>query len=269
MTDMWNAKTYSQFLDLRTKPAKDLLFAIPETVNPTLVYDLGCGPGNSTILLKERWPKAEIVGLDSSTDMLIEARAKYPNLDFIQADLSTFSPTKKLDCIFANASLQWVHHHELLIPKLLSFLNPGGILAIQIPNNWHHPSHQMTIELLEKNEAWKSLLKELRYGRLDHPFYDHRQYYNILSQNGASHIQLWETEYVQEMLNHQAIFNWVQGTGLRPVLTKLEHVDQIAFETAYVNAIQSAYPLQSNGKVLFPFRRFFMLALHACSIDDL
>ncbi len=260
MTDIWNAKTYAKFLDLRTKPACDLLFAIPPSFKPQLVYDLGCGPGNSTILLKDPWPQAKIVGLDSSRDMLEEAKKDYPELEFLQADLSDFSPTQKLDCIFTNAALQWVGGHEILIPKLLSFLKPGGILAIQIPNNFHCPSHQVTVRLLETNPKWRPLLQSLRYGRLDAPFYSASAYYDILSEAKATPIQIWETEYMQEVGSHQGIFNWVQGTGLRPILTKMDQADQLEFEKAYVDAVSKEYPLQKNGKVLLPFRRLFMVA---------
>ena len=120
MTNAWNAKIYSQFLDLRTRPARDLLSAIPDSFQPKTVYDLGCGPGNSTILLKDRWPHAEIVGLDSSLDMLEEAKTSYPDINFIEGDIAHFSPREKIDCLFANASLQWLDEHEVLIPKLLT-----------------------------------------------------------------------------------------------------------------------------------------------------
>jgi trans-aconitate 2-methyltransferase len=119
MSDTWNAKTYSQFLTLRTRPARDLLAAIPDSFQPKTVYDLGCGPGNSTILLNQRWPCAKIIGLDSSPNMLQEAKNTYPKLNFIEGDIASFSPVQRADCLFANASLQWLDQHEILIPKLL------------------------------------------------------------------------------------------------------------------------------------------------------
>jgi trans-aconitate 2-methyltransferase len=261
MADIWDAKTYAKFLDLRTKPARDLLFAIPDSLAPKEVCDLGCGPGNSTILLKERWPHARVVGLDSSRDMLAEAEKNYPQLEFRAGDLAQFNPAKKMDCIFANAALQWVGHHEVLLPKLLSHLNPGGVLAVQIPNNFHCPSHQVTVDLLERHPKWRPLLQSLRYGRLDRPFYDVSWYYDVLTEAKATHIQIWETEYIQEVGNHQGIFNWVQGTGLRPILTQMDEADQQEFEKAYVEAVTIAYPTQKNGKVLLPFRRLFMIAM--------
>lgn len=259
MPDIWNAKTYGQFLDLRTRPARDLLFAIPNSFAPKTVYDLGCGPGNSTILLKDRWPHAEVIGIDSSIDMLKEAKADYPHIHFIEGNIADFAPKQKVDCIFANASLQWLSHHDTLIPKLFGFLNPGGVLAIQMPNNFHSPSHQTTIHLLKNNHAWQHFLKALRYGALTKPFYHLPSYYDLFTKVDAKQTSFWETEYFQELENHQAIFDWVKGTGLRPVLSKMSDQEQADFAKAYVKAITDSYPLQANGKILLPFKRLFMI----------
>lgn len=262
MTDIWHAKTYTKFLDLRTKPAQDLLFAIPKSFTPEIVYDLGCGPGNSTVLLKERWPDAKIIGLDSSLDMLQEAKETYPELEFIAGDIATFIPQEKPDCIFANASLQWVEGHQVLIPKLLNWLKPQGVLAIQMPNNFHYPSHQVTINLLKQHAHWHSLLHVLRYGQLTKPFYNAAYYYDLLTEAKARQVQLWETEYFQEMPDYQSIFDWVQGTGLRPILSKMECVDQDAFEKAYVVAVSKEYPRQKMVIFCFHTGVFSWLLLH-------
>ncbi|MDX1900827.1 MAG: methyltransferase domain-containing protein [Gammaproteobacteria bacterium] len=259
MTDSWHAQTYKQFLDLRTRPARDLLSAIPDSFHPKTVYDLGCGPGNSTILLKERWPDAQVVGLDSSMDMLEEAKACYPNIDFVKGDIAHFSVKEKIDCLFANASLQWLDQHETLIPKLFKLINPGGVFAIQMPNNFHSPSHQVTIRILESHPAWQLFLKNLRYGILTEPLYKLPWYYDLLTQSGAKTLQLWETTYYQEMSDYQGIFEWVKGTGLRPVLSAMDMENQHKFSDAYVKAIAKEYPLQTNNKILLPFRRIFIV----------
>ena len=261
MTDIWNAAIYSEFLEARTKVAKDLLFGISETFKPSIVYDLGCGPGNSTILLRERWPEATVIGIDSSEDMLQQAKNSYSDLHFIKDDLTYFNPEGEVDCIFANASLQWVSDHDTLIPKLLSFLTPGGVLAIQMPNNWHHPSHQTTINLLESHQQWQHLLSALRYGRLQKPFYDAARYYDILKKTDTEQVTIWQTDYIQVMKSHQAIFNWVRGTGLRPVLSKMSDLEKKKFEAAYVEAIEKAYPMQTDGKILLPYQRLFFIAI--------
>jgi trans-aconitate 2-methyltransferase len=259
MTDSWNAKTYIQFLELRTRPARDLLAAIPNDFQPKTVYDLGCGPGNSTILLKNRWPHAKVTGLDSSLNMLEAAKAAYPDIDFIQGDIARFSPNEKIDCLFANASLQWLGEHETLIPKLLQWLNSGGIFGIQMPNNFHSPSHQVIINILQNNTAWQPFLKNLRYGVLTEPLYQLPWYYDLLTKSGASALQIWETEYFQEMPDPQEIFDWIKGTALRPVLSAMDTDNQSKVASAYVKAIGKAYPIQKNNKILLPFRRIFMI----------
>ena len=259
MTDTWDAKLYGQFLDLRTRPARDLLSAIPTSFQPKIVYDLGCGPGNSTILLKERWPYAHVVGLDSSNDMLKKARSSYPDINFINVDIATFSPTEKIDCLFANASLQWLNEHEILFPRLLKWMNFGGMFGIQMPNNFHSPSHQVIIRLLQNKEAWQLYLKNLRYGIRTEPLYKLPWYYELLTKTGANSLQLWETEYFQEMSSYEDIFDWVKGTGLRPVISMMDMATQAQFAKAYVSAISKEYSLQSNDKILLPFRRMFMV----------
>lgn len=259
MTTSWDPKLYGQFLDLRTRPARDLLAGIPDSFQPKTVYDLGCGPGNSTILLKERWPNAKIMGIDSSPDMLKEAQNLYPAIEFTEGDIAHFSPPEKIDCLFANASLQWLDAHEALFPKLLGYINSGGAFGIQMPNNFHSPSHQVTIQILQDNPAWRSFLKNLRYGNLTEPLYKLSWYYDVLAKAGAHSLQLWETEYFQEMNNHSDIFEWVKGTGLRPVSSAMDKTNQEQFKNAYINSISQKYPLQNNGKVLLSYRRIFMV----------
>lgn len=199
MKDTWNANVYSEFLDLRTKPAEDLLNAIPSSFVPKIIYDLGCGPGNSTFLLKERFKDANITGIDSSANMVKMATAKYPDLHFRQMTIEEYSLAVnllgKVDLLFANASLQWVSHHEVLFPKLTAMLNPGGIIAIQMPNNFHAPTHQLIIRLLSKDQIWQPFLKKLIYGELTKPLYDPVSYYNILIKAGCEEVSSWETEY--------------------------------------------------------------------------
>ncbi len=259
MNNFWDAATYSQFIDLRTRPAMELLAVLPLTFQPQTIYDLGCGPGNSTILLKNRWPNAKIVGLDSSTSMLEKARSAYPTISFIESDISDFFPTEKIDLIFANASLQWADNHQELFPRLINFLNEDGALAIQMPNNFHAPSHQITLNILKENSDWEALLKILCYGKLKQPFYQVPYYYDLLAQSGLYNLQLWETEYFLEMADHQAIFHWVEGSALRPILSKMDTEEQARFTQIYIGQLRQEYPLQENRKVLFPFRRMFMV----------
>lgn len=255
----WNAETYSQFIDLRTRPAKDLLAAIPDTVQPNIIYDLGCGTGNSTILLKERWPTAKVYGLDSSDKMLQRARENYTSIQFLQSNIEEFNPEQKIDLIFSNAALHWLPKHDVIIPCIIQHLNVGGIFAAQIPNNFHMPSHQAIIQILQKNKAWEHLLNTLKYGELTSTRYQCSWYYDFLTQHGLTNLHLWETTYYQDMENHQAIFDWMKATSLRAILAAMSDKDKHTFEKAYIAAISHAYPTQANGHVLFSFRRLFMV----------
>ena len=201
--NFWKADIYSRFLEARTRPARDLLAAVPESLNPKLIYDLGCGPGNSTILLKQRWPDAKVIGVDSSVDMLQQARSEYNNIDFIEADIAQFSVPEKIDLIFSNAAIQWLPNHENLIGQLSNNLNKNAMLAIQMPNNFHCPSHQSAIKILQNNASWKKLLTKLRYGPLTEPLYKINNYYDFFITAGLTDIDLWETEYFQEIFSKQ------------------------------------------------------------------
>jgi len=259
MTAHWDPKKYGQFIDLRTRPAHDLLAAIPDSFQPQTVYDLGCGPGNSTHLLKNRWPHAKIIGFDSSTEMLNEAKFLYPEIYFMEGDIAHFSSNEKIDCLFANASLQWLDNHHILIPKLLETLNAGGVFAIQMPNNFHSALHQTSIQILQSHMDWQPYLRNLRYGVLTTPLYQLSWYYDLLINSGMTSLQLWETEYLLEMPDYQSIFDWVKGTALLSVMSAMGSENQTQFKNSYVKAMTMEYPLQENNKILLPFRRIFMV----------
>jgi len=255
----WNTEIYSKFLTLRTRPAQDLLAGIPDTLTPKLVYDLGCGPGNSTIILQNRWPLAKVIGVDSSAEMLHSAQLTYPALEFSQGTIEDFSVTDKPDCLFANASLHWLKQHDELIPRLFGLLNTNGVLAIQIPNNFHSATHQVILTVLRAHPKWQTLSQHLIYGPLEHPLFSAESYYSILSKLNAASIRLWETTYFQEMPHYQAILDWVSGTVLRPILSNMDPDNRLQFSNEYLEAISQAYDTQTNGKILLPFKRLFML----------
>ena len=256
----WNAAVYSQFLDARTRPAVDLLSAIPENSNYHLIYDLGCGPGNSTIILKKRWPSARVIGTDSSADMLDKARQLYPDLEFKQEDIQNFKIEQRADVIFTNAALQWVNNHEKLFPKIFENINSGGVFAVQMPNNFHSASHQTTVQILQNHKEWRHLLANLRYGKLEQPLYDVRWYYDLFQRMGVRKPIIWETVYYNDMEDHAAIYDWTKSTGLRPILTALNDVEKNIFKDEYIEKLKEAYPVQENNRILFPFRRLFLIA---------
>ena len=252
----WKPDLYLKFEKQRTQPSVDLAFHIDMT-DPKRVIDIGCGPGNSTLVLKNRWPNAEIIGLDSSPAMIAQATTTGSGITWLCADasgnLSTFFG--QFDVVFSNAAIQWMPHHEKLLPNLFSLLDSGGVLAIQIPNTAHMPIHT-TLQALVKSEKWCE-----RFGSVDtHSTYQAPYYYDVLS-TLSDNIDLWETHYYHVMESHQPIVQWYSSTGLRPYLNSLdEESTKTAFLAEFENELKAVYPVQNDGNVLFPFTRIFLVA---------
>ena len=252
----WNPGVYLTFADQRTRPAADLLARVPAE-RPGRVIDLGCGPGNSTGLLAARWPDATLQGLDSSADMLAEARRSGVNAEWILADLAGWQPHAPYDVIFSNATFQWVPDQPALFPRLMSFLAPGGIFAFQVPVNYDAPSHALIRETA-RGPRWRDALgnvREIERGRTD-------AYYDILRPHAAA-LDIWQTEYLQLLDGEDAVYRWVSGTTLRPYLQALDGEARGAFIAAYKAKLNAAYPRRADGTTLFPFQRLFVVALKA------
>lgn len=250
----WSAARYAQFLDERTRPARDLLAAVPLAA-PRAVADLGCGPGNSTALLAARWPEARVLGVDSDPDMLRAAREALPGHDFLQADIADWRPETPPDLIYANASLQWLDDHEALFPRLLGLLAPGGVLAVQTPDNLCEPSHfamravaadpRWADRLTEAGERRKPTIPPLRLHALLRPL--------------CARVDVWRTVYHFELAGVEAVVEWFQGSALRPYLEALEPQEQADFLSAYREAVAPAYP-EADGRTLLAFPRAFFVA---------
>src|SRR5579862_3765257 len=170
----WNPQTYLQFGGPRTRPAADLLARVPAEA-PRRVIDLGCGPGNSTALLAARWPKAELEGLDSSPAMLVEAAASGIAAQWVQADLAGWAPAVPYDVIYSNATFQWLDKQQLLLPRLMGFVAPGGVFAFQVPVNFHAPSHALMREVAA-DPRWSAKLSGVR----DIAFHTAEEYFDLL-----------------------------------------------------------------------------------------
>ncbi|MDB4974371.1 MAG: trans-aconitate 2-methyltransferase [Myxococcaceae bacterium] len=249
----WDDEQYLKFAQERTRPAQELLARVPVD-KPQRVVDLGCGPGNSTELLSDRWPFAEVIGIDNSPEMLTRARRDLPTVDFIEADLRSYRPSEPVDVLFANAVLQWVPDHDTLIPALFESVRAGGALAFQVPNNYEEPSHRLMRELTGSfSERIAAVHRPILVGV---PAY----YYDRLAPY-ARHVDIWETTYEHVMPDAQAIVEWVQGTGLRPYLDALAGEERASYLAAYRSAIDGAYPPRADGKRLFSFSRLFVVAL--------
>jgi trans-aconitate 2-methyltransferase len=250
----WSAKQYSMFEQQRTRPVRDLVAAIPTHTVSTAI-DLGCGPGNSTEVLAERFPDARITGLDSSDDMLTDARQRLPNLAFELADIGTWNPAQTYDVILANASLQWLPDHAELYPRLVKRLNPGGTLAVQTPDNLEEPAHRLAREVAADGR-WAS-----KTGAVKHPDRHPAAYYFELLAPHCAEVDVWRTTYHHPLAGgHQAVVEWFKGSALRPYLQKLDVEEQTAFLDAYLHAISKAYPALADGTVLLPFPRLFIIA---------
>ncbi|PPJ47358.1 trans-aconitate 2-methyltransferase [Rhizobium sp. KAs_5_22] len=252
----WSATQYLKFEEERTRPARDLLAQVP-LGTARHVYDLGCGPGNSTELLIERFGTEAVAGLDSDADMLEKARARLPGTAFVEADLSTWRPEAPADLLYANAVLQWLPDHLTLMESLIDHLAPGGVLAVQMPDNLDEPTHL----LMEETGAagpWVPAFAggRLRRARLPSP----AAYLERLSAT-AARVDVWHTIYYHPMANAEAIVEWVKGTGLRPYLDAAGKDHAEAFLTDYTARIRKAYPPMTDGRVLLRFPRLFVVAV--------
>jgi len=249
----WDDRQYLKFADERTRPARELLARVPLQYAERVV-DLGCGPGNSTALLRERWPGARVIGVDSSPEMLERARQDAPDLEWVQADAGSFVAGEELDVLFANALLQWLPQHEQVFRRLFRQLRPGGVLAVQMPHNFAEPSHRWMREL---PGPWSLRTAAVR---AQSPVSSSAFYYDLLAGEARS-VDLWETRYEHVMADAESIVEWVKGTGLRPYLDVLESTERAQYLAAYTQAIATAYPARRDGKRLFSFPRLFLVAI--------
>lgn len=254
----WNPALYSRFEDERTRPARELLARVP-LAGAARVFDLGCGPGNSTELLVQRYPGAEVVGLDNSPAMIESARQRLPGTRFELADVGTWQPQQAPDLIYANATLQWVPGHEQLFPRLFAQLAPGGVLAVQMPDNWDEPTHaeMRNVARLPQFATAIGDPSKLRIGRL--PL---TTYYDLLAPL-AEEVDTWHTIYQHRMASPAAIVEWVSATGLKPFVAPLDAQQRAAYLAEYERRIGAAYPQRADGKLLLAFPRLFIVARKA------
>jgi trans-aconitate 2-methyltransferase len=253
----WHPERYLAFDDHRTRPAADLLARVP-LLAPERVVDLGCGPGNSTALLAERWPGAAVIGVDSAATMLEKARASSIRADWLEADIADWTPEAPVDLLFSNAALHWLPDHQALLPRLLWQLRPGGVLAIQMPRNFQAASH-VTLHQLAAQEPWAARLE----GALQaDPVASPAWYHDLLAPHAAA-LDIWQTEYLQVLDGEDPVLRWTESTALRPVLQVLDEEEAAAFKNAYGARLREAYPRRPDGTTLYPFLRLFIVATAA------
>jgi trans-aconitate 2-methyltransferase len=252
----WNAQQYLKFEDERTRPACDLLAQIP-LQDARKVVDIGCGPGNSTELLVKRWPQAAVIGVDTSADMLRQARERLPAQTFIEANIAHWAPPEGTDVLFANATFQWVPDHLKQLKRLVGGLPPGGVLAVQMPDNLDEPSHILMRDVAYLEPWRKQLAKaaELR-DSLPKP----GTYYDALRPL-CSRLEIWHTIYNHVLDDAVSVVEWVKGTGLRPFVDPLEPPERKAYLAEYTARIAATYLPQADGKVLLRFPRIFIVVV--------
>ncbi|MDL5038830.1 trans-aconitate 2-methyltransferase [Comamonas sp. Y6] len=260
----WNPALYLRFANERTRPAAELLARVPalQPARRLHIVDLGCGPGNSTELLVERFPDADVLGIDNSEAMLETARKQLPQAKFEAGDIASWAPAEgepAPDLIYANASIQWAGEHEALIPRLFSLLAPGGVLAVQMPDNRQEPSHRNMREVAQLprfvahiGDASKVRTDILPIGA----------YYDLLAApvRDVASVDVWHTIYQHPMESAAAIVQWLRGTGLKPFVEGLPAPLQADFLAEYERRIDAAYPERADGKRLLAFPRLFMVA---------
>ena len=252
----WSARQYLKFEDERTRPPRDLLAQVP-LQRPHRVVDLGCGPGNSTELLVERYPQSEVVGLDSSPDMLRKARERLPKCEFVEADIATWTPDARTDLLFANAVIQWLPDHTAVLRRLLQALPEGGVLAVQMPDNTREPALRFQREVGESG-PWADHSEIKAAPRDDLPSVE--AYYDLLKPV-CTHLDIWHTVYNHVMTSPEAITEWFKGSSLQPFLSPLDAKAREQFLAAYTKKITGAYKSRFDGRVLLKFPRLFILAV--------
>jgi trans-aconitate 2-methyltransferase len=251
---VWNPQQYLKFSGHRLRPAVDLLMRIPDFPVRS-VADLGAGAGNVTKLIKERWPDATVVGVEGSAEMVAAGRKAAPGIEWLHQDLGAWRPAQKFDLIYSNAALHWLPDHARLFPAVMEMVEPGGILAVQMPRNFGAPSHLLIAETA-LNGPWRARLEHL----VTPPPVQEPAFYHGLLAPRSENVDIWETEYLQVLEGENPVKEWTKGTWLTRYLDVLQGSDKAAFEAAYGERVAKAYPRNSAGQTLFPFRRLFMVA---------
>jgi trans-aconitate 2-methyltransferase len=256
MSEDWSATQYLKFEDERTRPPRDLLAQVP-LVSARRVADLGCGPGNSTELLVERFPDAEVVGVDSSPDMLQQAHERLPRCTFVAGDLAHWMPAHETELLFGNAVFHWVPDHPSVLARLLGALPRGGVLAVQMPDNTTEPA-LMLMEKVAAAGPWSAAIAQANAARYDLP--PTAAYYDLLRPL-CSRFDIWHTHYNHVLKDHTGVVEWFKGSSLRAFLAPLDAAMRERFTAQYTEEIRLAYPALADGKVMLKFPRLFIVAV--------
>jgi trans-aconitate 2-methyltransferase len=255
----WSAEQYVKFEDERTRPVHDLLAVVPGGYAGDAI-DLGCGPGNSTEVLRAKFPAARVSGMDSSADMIEAARKRLPQIKFSVADIAHWTDPGPFDVILSNAVFQWLPDHAGLFPALIRKLAAGGALAVQMPDNLDSPTHRLMRDIAADG-PWTAKLAGAAAARTT--LNDADWYYDLLRPS-ATRVDLWRTTYYHQLSGGAAaVVEWLKGTGLRPFLQPLDAAERAAYLERYMEAVARVLPAHTDGSVLLPFPRLFMVAIRS------
>lgn len=252
----WSPDIYEAFKEDRLAPLQELVAAIPKRAVHSIL-DLGCGSGAAIGPLEKRWPDAHISALDNDPDMLSRFGTRHPDVTRIHSDIRDWveHSTQTYDLILSNAALHWVPGHETVFPALLERLNDGGVLAVQMPNNWDQPSHT-TMLALANSARWQ--------GKTN-PAYNpqpllHLDDYHRLLTPGAAKRTIWQRTFIHRLTGQDAVLNWLMGSSLGVLIDPLDDGERAAFCAELAPLLANAYPPHGDGSTDFSFRRCFMLA---------
>jgi len=249
----WDPDSYLKFKNERTLPSVDLVGRI-EGLNPATIIDVGCGPGNSTRVLAERWESSDILGIDNSPAMIEKARQDYPDQKWEVMDARNI--IGRYDLVYSNATLQWIDDHASLMPALIGRVNAGGALAVQVPSFFEMPVTR-AIDRVAADQRWTCSFPVLKNILTIHPA---SFYYDLLA-GRVKKFDLWKTSYIHVMDSHQAIVDMIRTTGMKPFLDALTTAEEkTEFESLVLNELGTEYDVRRDGKVLFPFERLFFIA---------
>jgi len=251
----WNPAQYLRYGHERLRPALDLMARI-QVDSPETVYDLGCGTGTITGILKERWPDAQVTGVDSSASMLERTTDVETGVHWQHADLNDWQPERPADVVYSNAALHWLDNHERLFPQIMDSVKPGGVLAVQMPENWKAPSHTSIADTVREG-AWRERLAPFQR---ENPVAEPSFYYDLISRLSSS-VDMWETTYMHILEGEDPVVEWTKGTMLRPLLDNLSEAEGAEFLKLYTVKVAKAYPHSADGKTVLPFKRLFIVAV--------